>query len=73
MFSKRAASKKNAASGKPSRKKKNMRGRTALVEVRPFELRGLGPRSGGQAGISRDSQRPKVLPPKVSKSCWDSG
>jgi hypothetical protein len=55
VSSKKIASRKNARSGKPSRKKnpgkkRSVRGRAALVEVVPFELRGLGPRSGGQAG-----------------------
>lgn len=53
-WTKRTASKKNSARGKPSRarvaRKKNVRGRPALVEVVPFELRGLGARAGGQSG-----------------------
>ena len=53
-LSKRKASKKNSARGKPSQKKtarkRIVRGRPTLVEVVPYELRGLGARAGGQSG-----------------------
>ena len=51
----KAAKKKNSArreksGGKKHRKRKPIRGSAANVEIIPAELRGLGPRAGGQSG-----------------------
>jgi hypothetical protein len=41
---------KNPVQRKKARKKKTIRGKAANVEIAAVELRGLGPRAGGQSG-----------------------
>jgi hypothetical protein len=50
LTSKIAAVRHKSLNRKTSKKKRKVRGKPALVDLAPFETRGLGARSGGQAG-----------------------
>src|SRR5260370_42679105 len=54
MPKKKASGKKEAGKKKTLRKKKTrVRGKSEIVDTLVFEPKGLGPRSGGQAGDSQ--------------------
>lgn len=46
----KAVGRRRSSARKSAKKEKKVRGKPALVDMAPFETRGLGARSGGQAG-----------------------
>lgn len=76
--SKKTAAKKlslgrNALARKTRKRKRNVRGEYALVEVVPFEPRGLGARSGGQSGDLQGLSGTETAAPESVEELLEEG